>query len=114
MSATFSVYVGPFIEVTGLSHDLVYEHSEIVSDGRGELGVDEMTRYVIPNKELPNVTLRQVSFDRYREVPAFGINASRHSDEMMAFRVLAKPFTDAIVASGGRWRMKWGVVCGMS
>lgn len=112
MSMNLSVYVGPYLEVSGVDMELIEEFEHCVTDGRGELSWDEGMEVLIPNVKLPGVS-RQMSFDKYSDMPAIGIDFSDQDRERVAFAALTEEFQKTVRDNGGLVVMRWGVVCGM-
>lgn len=111
MSMDLRVYVGPYIEADGVSDEIIDRYESLLCSGRGELGVGEARKYLIPNCELAGVN-RQMSFDRHDEPPVFEIDDCDR--ERTALRNIAEPFLESVRKNGGTAVTRWGVVCGVS
>lgn len=113
MSMYLTTYVGPYFKVVDLTLNIEERHEAIVSDGRGELFVDDCCDYLVPNCKLPGVT-RQMRFSRDTEMPVIEITADERFDEIEAFAIKAAAFIADCKASGIGVECYWGVVCGYS
>lgn len=107
------VYVGPYLEVRDrkdISNEL-NEFESLILDGRGELGVGESIRFLIPNEDLKGVW-REMHFSRDGgnydpiDIPAISYECHR-------FKELVQPFVNRLRESeeSVSFRYAWGVVC---
>ncbi len=110
MGMIFSVYVGPYVEATGVSQDILDKHFNLLCDGRGELSLPGV-KYLVPNQALRGV-IREMRFTRDLEPGVAEVTRLQHMDEMGALHNLAKPFLRDI--KKGTWEIKWGVIPCMS
>lgn len=109
MGMNLHVHVGPYIEAWGITHDLIFEHDDLVADGRGESWSKGENLFIVPNCGLPGVDRRMTfTSDTDAEVVPVG----ELSIEASLFEQAARPFTDAVTAAGGGFKVAWGVVCG--
>jgi hypothetical protein len=112
MGLNLSVYVGPYLEVTGGSNArlLLESFDDVLTDGRGENGSGQHELILIPNQDIG----RQASFDKYEEIiQPIAIAASKVQLELEYMRDMANTFIAAHESTGGKCEVLWGVVCGM-
>jgi hypothetical protein len=108
----FSVYVGPYVVVSGLNYlqeqKLLKEFRDVLMNGRGEAGVNDTELYVIPTENISkHATFRQVDSLR---VPMC-IKAHDIPEEMQMMKDLSVEFIAAVKKNGGRTIVEYGVVC---
>src|ERR1019366_9980434 len=61
MSMHVHIYVGPYLEVTDLEDEVIWDLEDVLTNARGEAGVDETTRYLVPNRKVPGIE-RELEF----------------------------------------------------
>ena len=93
MSMDFSVYVGPYLRVTGVDRRCIEPFEHILRDGRMEAGVDDEDLYLIPNCRVVGID-RQVEFDRHSVSPVFPTDETR--EECWAFCSMVYPFVESL------------------
>ena len=106
MSMEFSVYVGPYLKVTGVDRRCIEPFEHILRDGRMEAGVDDEDLYLIPNCHVVGIE-RQVEFDRHSDLPVVPIYDI--ISEKRDFASLCQPFVDALPEKSSAL-LQWGLV----
>lgn len=107
----FSVYVGPFVVVSGLNclqeRRLLKEFRDVLVNGRGEAGVNDTELYVIPSDVVSkHSTLTQLDA---LNCP-MSITAQDIIDETHMMKELAKEFIASVKKLGGRTVVEYGAV----
>jgi len=108
----FSVYVGPFVVVSGLNclqeRRLLREFRDVLVNGRGEAGVNDTDLYVIPSEVVSrHSTLTQLDA---LNCP-MRITARDIFDETHMVKEIAKEFIASVKKLGGRTVVEYGAVC---
>ena len=108
----FSVYVGPYVVVSGLNYlqeqALLKEFRDVLMNGRGEAGVNDTELYVIPSEIMSqHSTLTQLDS---LNCP-MSITSKDIFDETHMMKELAKEFMASVKKLGGRMVVEYGAVC---
>lgn len=107
MSMSFSYYVGPYFII---SRDVDFDcekWEDLLTDGRGEAGVREEIRILIPNYKLDRVSY----FDQWTgEDEVISVTPPLLEKEKAAFRQKAADFLKECVANNVEVKEGWGVV----
>jgi len=112
MSVELHIYVGPYLEVHGIDRDsVVFDFDDVIYDGRGEDGIDDSVKYLLPNIDLPGAS-RQMSFSKDDEALVFEISSDDRETEMSAFIDITKELREYMTNSGIQFMIKWDIVCG--
>lgn len=114
MSMHITVYLGPYLEVSGISQELVEEFESLVACGRGELRCGESHRYLVPNQPLEGVD-RPLRLGRGEGDPPPPLDMSEAimSWEKGKFYKGLTPLLERLKALEIDYRICWGVVCGI-
>lgn len=110
MSMNLTVYVGPYL-VVPRSANIDLGDFYVVCDGRGEAGVGENDRYLIPNGQF---VMREVQFshgDRPNNVTSIDLGAQVY--EMSAMRQIAAKLIAWCNENDVPYLVRWGVVPGL-
>lgn len=102
-----TTYIGPFLEVP---YDFdYYQFENLVSDGRGEAGVGEDKRILIPNQKLAGID-RKMVVDPTGEQQVSKLSVLATVVESDKFSQLIEPVTIHCNNKGIEFEFYWGVV----
>lgn len=106
MSMSFSYYVGPYFTI---SRDVDFDFEkweDLLTEGRGEAGVREEIRILIPNYKLN----RNCTFDQWGENEMLSVTPALLEKEKAAFSQKAADFLKECAANNIEVKDGWGVV----
>lgn len=107
MSGELSVYIGPYLV---LPKDFDWEDFEsIVTEGRGEYGIDDEKLTLVPNRDLPGIS-REMTIERTGEQQFSQINPATIVRETAALSKLASPIFDYCDENDIEIMEAWGIV----